>query len=140
MIRLFLLIIFFFTGVLPLYADLGPESAQGFLRELENVKNPFEDGLPKPVVVVPAPVVPEVPKPVVVHKSRPRRKHVVRPVITLPSLNLQGVIVGGEVHQAIINDQVVPLSGSIEGARVISVTREGVGLRFKGKKFFLKVE
>jgi hypothetical protein len=61
-------------------------------------------------------------------------------VIPFPELNLQGVIVGEDIHQAIINDRAVPLHGTIEGVRVDSVTKQGVELFFKGKKVFLKVD
>ena len=44
------------------------------------------------------------------------------------------------LHQAIINDQVVPLMGTIEGAQGYISEKEGVELSFKGKKFFLKVD
>ena len=38
------------------------------------------------------------------------------------------------------NDQVVALQAKIEGARLVGVTKQGVTLLFKGKKFFLKVD
>jgi len=135
--NLFFLIILFFIGIVFIRADEAPLGDEEFVSAINQVKNPFVDDSPKPVVVA-APVVempqkpPEAPKPMPV---------VVPPeVIVLPNLKLEGVVAGEEVHQAIINDQVIPLQGTIEGARVISVTKEGVGLLFKGKKFFLKVE
>jgi hypothetical protein len=135
MIKLLFLTIFLFAGTCPLKADQTIEDDQDFASDLDNVKNPFEDGYPKPVVVAPV-VHHEAPKPVVIPKPKP----VIVPVITLPDLHVQGVIVGGGMFQAIINDQVVPLGTFIQGARVISVSDQGVGLSFKGKKFFLKVD
>ncbi len=129
--------IFFLMGTYPLKADEVPGgNDQEFIAKLDNIKNPFEEGIPKPVPIV-APPQHKVPKPVYV---KPKPKPVAEPVILPPTLNLQGVIVGEDIHQAIINDQVVPLLGVIEGARVDSVTKQGVELFFKGKKFFLKVE
>lgn len=145
MIKLFFLMIFFLMSAYSLKADQVPGvNDQGFTAELDNIKNPFEDGFPKPSPV---------PKPIFIrHKPThyklpkliilPKRKS--QPVtgleVKLPDLKLQGVIVGEDIHQAIINDQVVPLLGTIEGARVDSVTKQGVELFFKGKKFFLKVD
>ncbi len=111
---------------------------QEFKSELDNIKSPFDDGIPKPVIInKPAP---EAPKPVNIPKPQPRPQPVYSPEIMLPMLNLQGVVVGDGIEQAIIDDQVVPLHGTIEGARVDSVTKHGVELSYKGKKFFLKVD
>jgi hypothetical protein len=133
MIRSLFVIIFLFLGWSLLRADQTLESDQDFLSQLDRTKNPFEDGYPKPVPVV-VPVKHEEPKPVIMPKPA------AVPVITLPSLKAQGVIVGEGIQQAIINDKIVPLQGTIEGAQVIAVTKEGVAVLFKGKKFFLKVD
>ena len=85
---------------------------------------------------------PKPPKPRQPHKRMfvmPKIEPAALPV-TLPDLHLQGVIVGEDIHEAIINDQVVPLLGFIEGAQVDSVSKDGVELLFKGKKIFLKVD
>ena len=73
-------------------------------------------------------------------KVKPKIKPVPPPVIMLPTLKLQGVIVGEEIDEAIINDKIVPLQGRIEDVQVISVSKRGVGLLYKGKNFFLKVD
>jgi len=143
MIKLFFLIIFLLTGSYALKADEGLGNDPEFMRTLDNTKNPFEDGLPKPVVIVPQPVYkPEPPKPVpvIVPKPEPPPPPPPPPPVVLPDLVLQGVIVGEDMHQAIINDQVISLRGVIQGARVISVNKRGVGLLYEGKKFFLKVD
>ncbi len=131
--------IFLFMGTYLLKADEAPGGDQEFTAKLDNTKNPFEDGISKPIIIKIAPTVHhrEHKEQVIV---RPKAKAVAPPVISLPALNLQGVIVGEGIHQAIINDQVVPLLGTIKGARVDSVTKHGVELFFKGKKFFLKVD
>lgn len=130
--------IFLLMGPYSLKADEAPAGEQDFMSELDNIKNPFDDGMPKPVVVE-KPVKHEKPKPVIL-KPKPKPKRIVPPVISLPALKAQGVIVGENIHQAIIDDQVVPMGGTIKGVQVISVTRQGIGLLFKGKKFFLKVD
>ena len=169
MIKLFFLMIFFFTGPYSLKADEVPGGDQEFKNELNNIRNPFEDGIPKPIIIInksmpiyheapKAIVLPPMPKPMLqsvvlpmpkpmsyqpiplMPKYQPVAWRPPEPEIRLPTLKLQGVMVGEEMHQAIINDQVVPLFGTIEGARVDSVSKEGVELFFKGKKFFLKVD
>ena len=165
MIKLFFLMIFFFAGPYALKADEAPGDDQEFTSELNNIKNPFEDGIPKPIVIInkPTPVYHEAPKAIVLPMPKPISQPMPQPVvfkpvpqpvpryqpvawrpsepeIRLPTLKLQGVMVGEEMHQAIINDQVVPLFGTIEGARVEAVSKEGIELSFKGKKFFLKVD
>jgi hypothetical protein len=153
MIKLFFLMIFLFMGSYSLKADEVLGSDREFMNELDAVKNPFEDGLPKLVPVVIQPTKPEVqpaipmPMPKPPEPIAPPRPMFVMPEIkpaalpvTLPNLRLQGVIVGEDIHEAIINEQVVPLRGFIEGAQVDSVSKEGVGLLFKGKKVFLKVD
>ena len=168
MIKLFFLMIFFFAGPYLLKADEAPGGDQEFKSELNNIKNPFEDGIPKPIVIInkPTPVYHEAPKAIVlplmpkpmpqpvvfkpmsqpmpISQPMPKYQPVAwrqpEPEIRLPTLKLQGVMVGEEIHQAIINDQVVPLFGTIEGARVEAVSKEGIELSFKCKKFFLKVD
>jgi hypothetical protein len=135
MIKLLFLVLFFFLGTFSLKADEAPGGDEEFTKALDNIKSPFEDGFPKPVA-----------QPVSAEQIRPKDlvpvvKPVVPPeVIKLPALDLQGVIVGDEVHQAIINGKVVALQGTIEGAKLDSVSKEGVGLLYKGKKFFLKID
>lgn len=52
----------------------------------------------------------------------------------LPNFSVQGVIWGGSLPQAIINDQVVKIGDTIQGAKVISIGKEGVGLLFDGRQ------
>lgn len=123
-----------YTYTLKASEDQGAD--QGFTKDLDNIKNPFENGIPKPAPVYVPPPAPVLPAPVLV-------KPVVRPIappVKLPVLHLQGVIVGDGVQEAIINDKVVSISESISGARVIWVGKGEAGLLYKGKKFFLKVD
>ncbi|MBF0503749.1 MAG: hypothetical protein HQL14_01485 [Candidatus Omnitrophica bacterium] len=139
--KIFFLIILFFVGIVSIKAQETALSDGEFNTALDQLKNPFVADLPKP----PAPAQPvvkppepsqEVPQPV----AEPVAVQPEEEIITLPDLKLQGVVVGEEMGQAIIDDQLVPLQGTIKGARVVSVSKEGVGLLFKGKKFFLKTE
>ena len=136
MIKILLLISFIFIWNIPLQADEEIGIDQEFAQELDNIRNPFNDGFPPKPVIVPKPVYqPEVPKPIQITIPKPPPE-----VVTLPALNLQGVIIGGDIDEAIINDQVVPLQGVIEDAVVDNVSKKGVVMIYKGKKFFLKVE
>ncbi|OGX19133.1 MAG: hypothetical protein A3K83_01195 [Omnitrophica WOR_2 bacterium RBG_13_44_8b] len=58
------------------------------------------------------------------------------PVIEkLPDLAIQGLIWGGEISQAIVNNKVVKEGDSIEGAKVISIRKHGITVLFKGKEY-----
>jgi hypothetical protein len=145
MIKLLLWLVFFLMGT---YSVRAISTEKDFLDMLDKIKSPFDDGMEK---------APEVPKPdqpaqtqnpsgttdpktmMVPIKFVP--KPPLRPPVVLPSgINLQGVLVGEDMHQAIINDQIVPLNGYIFGARLNAVSKEGIELDYKGKKFFLKIE
>jgi len=130
---IFFLFAFLFQWLVPLKAQTPQLSDDEFMSTLDSVKSPFEDGIPKPVVIETKIVEPKVEKKVIKAKPVPVK-------IVLPDLKLQGVFVGDEMHQAIIDDTVVPLKGKIKGVELESVTKQGVGLLYKGKKFFLKVE
>ena len=135
MIKLFFLTVFLFTGQYSLKAAQEPVDDQGLKSNLENTKSPFDDGIPPPVVISQS--VQQAVKPVPVPHGRVVKAPAL-PVL-LPPIDLEGVIVGDTIHQAIMNDEIVPLHGIIEGARLIAVTKKGAVLLFKGKKFFLKV-
>ena len=120
-------------------ADEELAADQAFMKELDIIKNPFDDGFPKAIVFTKKQVViHEEPKKPKILPPKPRK--LPPPVIKLPELNLQGVSVGDEINEAIIDDQNVSLLGTIKGAKLISVSKQGIKLLYKGKKFFLKIE
>jgi hypothetical protein len=143
--KIVFLIFFLLLGPSLLKASDNLGTDEEFVKNLDSIKNPFEDGMPKPVPVVVVPPKIEA-QPIVLPKPRPRHRHElpkIQPVevpVVIPQLNLQGVIVNEDIHEAIINDEVVPLKGFINGAQVNSVNKDGVELSFQGKKIFLKVE
>lgn len=55
----------------------------------------------------------------------------------LPSLTVQGVIWGGKLPLAIINDKVVKVGDIIEEAKIISIDRDGISVFFKDKQYNL---
>lgn len=138
--NIFFLIILFFIGAAFIKADEGSDG--DFLSLLAKVKNPFMTDFPQPKAIV----TPESLRPQAPLKETPKppvkvKRVVLPPKVVLPAdLKLQGVIAGEDMHQAIINGQVLDLQGTIEGAQVVSITKDGVELLFKGKKFFLKAD
>ena len=58
---------------------------------------------------------------------------------SLPSLQLQGIF-WGEKPQALINRQVLSIGDKIEQAEVVSITKKGVTLSFRGQEFHLSLE
>lgn len=55
----------------------------------------------------------------------------------LDNLNVKGVIWGGLIPQAIINDKVVKVGDVIEGAEIIDISKEGVMLIFNKRMYKL---
>lgn len=54
-----------------------------------------------------------------------------------PVLTVQGLIWGGDIPQAIINDNVVKLGDTIQGAKILSITKDGVTVLFEGMQYNL---
>jgi len=54
-----------------------------------------------------------------------------------PDLIVQGIIWGGRFPQAIINNKVLGVGDSIQGARIISIGKGGVTVLFGGNNFTL---
>ena len=52
-------------------------------------------------------------------------------------LIVQGVVWGGIMPQAIINDRVINIGDVIEGAKVIDISKKGVILLYKDRKYLL---
>jgi len=50
---------------------------------------------------------------------------------------VQGVIWGGSLSQAIINNKVVTIGDDIEGAKIIYIDRQGITVIFEGKQYRL---
>jgi hypothetical protein len=53
----------------------------------------------------------------------------------LPSLQLQGVIWGGEFPQAVVNNKIVNIGDTVEGAKVIKINRDGIEVLFDGVSY-----
>ena len=93
----------------------------------ENKKDPFQG----PVKEIVTPVQSSAPTPLTAPESRPE-------TLKPPELEVQGIIWGGRLNQAIINKSVVKVGDTIEGAQIIKIEKGGVVVSF-GKKEFLLV-
>lgn len=63
-----------------------------------------------------------------------------QPLMELPNLKLQAVFWGTANPQAIINRQTVSVGDTLEGARIISISKNGVTVSINGQETELKPE
>jgi len=56
-----------------------------------------------------------------------------RPKINLSALEVQGIIWGGKIPQAIINNKVLVPGDLIDGAEIVSIDKKGITLSFAGE-------
>ena len=54
-----------------------------------------------------------------------------------PVLKIEGLVWGGRLPQAIINQKVVKIGDIIEGAQIVDINREGVTLTFNNSQYNL---
>jgi type II secretory pathway component PulC len=54
-----------------------------------------------------------------------------------PDLKVQGIIWGGKLPQAIINNKVLKVGDTIQGTKVINIGKEGVTVLYGGRNFTL---
>lgn len=58
-------------------------------------------------------------------------------VTPLPDLVIQGIVWGGRLPQAIINNEVVKIGDTIEGVRIIDISKDGVIISFGNQQYNL---
>lgn len=63
--------------------------------------------------------------------------HDPKPVIQFSGFRLTGIVWGPQGYQALVNDYVVRVGDQVNGARVASITKEGVELVKDGQTHFL---
>jgi len=54
--------------------------------------------------------------------------------IPTPALTIKGIIWGGNINQAIINNELVKTGDTIQGARIVSIDKNGVTVFFEGRE------
>ncbi len=57
---------------------------------------------------------------------------------TPPTLKVQGILWGVTPPRAIINDQILTEGDMLEGARVVTITKEGVTVEFAGSQYVVR--
>lgn len=55
-----------------------------------------------------------------------------------PQLKITGLIWNTDRPQAIVNERVLSAGDEIEGAKLLSVTKNGINIEYKGVKFFIE--
>lgn len=70
-------------------------------------------------------------------KEVPQEITLVKPKLDLEKLNVQGIIWGGKIPQAIINNKVLTIGDLIEGAEILSIEKKGITLSYSGAIFDL---
>lgn len=55
----------------------------------------------------------------------------------LPSLQIEGVVWGGSLPQAIINNRVMRVGDTVEGARITDINQSGVTVFFENRQYNL---
>ena len=55
------------------------------------------------------------------------------PIIDLDTFKVEGIIWGGKMPQAIINDKVLAVGDTINGAQILSIDKKGITLNFSGQ-------
>ena len=69
-----------------------------------------------------------------------REEAVGEPTVTvgLPHLEVQGMVWGSKIPQAIINNTVVTVGEAIEGAEIIDIRKEGVYVLYEERQYILR--
>jgi len=82
----------------------------------EDLRNPFEE------------------EKIEIQQEQPKEEAQVKP---LPSLEIQGIVWGGSLPQAIINNEVVSVGDTIEEARITDINKSGVTVFFGNRQYNL---
>jgi Tfp pilus assembly protein PilP len=57
--------------------------------------------------------------------------------INLPGMKVQGVTWGGRFPQAIINNKVLKVGDTVEGAKIVEIENNGITVLFDGKQYLI---
>ncbi len=89
----------------------------------QDLRDPFSSVIPE--IAVESPI-----------EERPVEKIPEIPVFP-PELNVQAVVWGSPVPQAVINGEILRIGDTIDGAKITNITREGIDIIYKGRIFNL---
>jgi hypothetical protein len=59
----------------------------------------------------------------------------VEPPVIPPQLTVQGMVWGSAIPQVIMNNKILKVGDSIEGAKIVSIDEEGINISFRKKTF-----
>ena len=59
-------------------------------------------------------------------------------VVGLPQLQVQGMIWGSAMPQAIVNNTIVKIGEIVDGAEILDIRKEGVYVLYEGKQYILR--
>ncbi len=104
---------------------------------LEESKNPAQEAMELPGVVYKAEDQRDPFREYLLEEEL-KPEETVKPVqVPLPALTIQGIIWGGRVPQAIINNKVVKTGDTIEGVRIADISRDGISVFFNEQRYTL---
>ena len=59
-------------------------------------------------------------------------------IVGLPQLQVQGMIWGSAMPQAIVNNMIVKIGEIVDGAEILDIRKEGVYVLYEGKQYILR--
>ena len=67
--------------------------------------------------------------------ERPKQQEEKISARPLPGMSIQGIIWGGNFPQAIVNNKVVKVGDTIEGARITDIQKDGITVLFDNQQY-----
>ena len=133
----FLIVFLTTVFIVAVFIAKGFATAQEFkmIKELEEQEKAVPEVIERPVLRYEAGDLKDPFTQPVIKKEETKPKQVVK--IQPPVLTVQGVIWGGRFNQAIINDKVLKAGGTIQGAKILSIDKNGIVVLFEGMQFNL---
>ena len=122
------------------------QEKQDYLRDLDQIRDPFQSQLPPPKEVPVVQVVPQnindsanVTTSEPLFRSAPVPvKDVAQPVKQdVKAMVIKGLVWNTTEPQAIVNDKVVGVGDEVDGVEIISINQKGVEFSSKGLNFFI---
>lgn len=116
------------SGILVFFAEAKEEAKKGDWVQVEytssNLRDPFKSPFDMDRQIIPRDSGPAMELPTI------------KPVLS--HLTVEGMLWGGKMPQAIINNQIVKPGDIIEGAEIVNVTKEGVQVLYKGFEYTIR--
>ncbi len=140
----------FLIVVVLCFSSSQAQAGDALLDQLDLIKNPFESQMPKEEPLPPA-LPKESPQKVVAssknkstgsvrgqYAGNAQHSAMVREVPP-PQIQVQGLVWGGKLPQAIIENQIVMVGDDVAEVKVVAISQDGVEVTYLGKNFILEV-